>query len=78
MVLKDNIVTRIVFHTANDSSVFIGQVPNLLLNNKPLTSLVQVLNFGKYQLLKYTRKKISSSETPSRISKTYYYIAILR
>ena len=74
MILKDNIVTRIVFQTGNDSAVFIGQVPNLLLNNKPLSSLVQVLNFGKYQLLKYTRKKISSSETPSRISKTYYYI----
>ena len=74
MILKDNIITRIVFQTGNDSAVFIGQVPNLLLNNKPLTSLVQVLNFGKYQLLKYTRKKISSSETPSRISKTYYYI----
>lgn len=73
MILNDNIVTRIVFKMANDSSVFIGQVPNLLLNHKPLNDFVQVLNVGKYQLLKYTRRRIGSGESPSRTSKTYYF-----
>jgi hypothetical protein len=73
MILNDNIVTRIVFKTDNDSSVFIGQVPNLFLNNKSVTDFVQVLNFGKYQLLKYTRRRIASGESPSRTSKTYYF-----
>ena len=73
MILNDNIVTRIVFQSGNDSSVFIGQVPNLLLNSQPLNNFVQVLNFGKYQLLKYTRRKVASSESPSRTSKNYYF-----
>lgn len=73
MILNDNIVTRIVFKTANDSSVFIGQVTNLLLNYKPVHDFVQLLNFGKYQLLKYTRRRIDAGESPSRTSKTYYF-----
>jgi hypothetical protein len=73
MILNDNIVTRVVFKTVNDSSVFIGQVPNLFLYNKPVTDFVQVLNFGKYQLLKYTRRMIASRESPSHTSKTYYF-----
>jgi hypothetical protein len=73
MILNDNIVNRVVFKTGNDSSVFIGQVPNLLLNNKPLNDLVQVMNPGKYQLLKYTRRSVASEESPSHTSKSYHF-----
>ena len=73
MVLNDNIVTRIVFQAGNDSSVFICHVSNMMLNNKPLNSFVQVLNPGKYQLLKYTRRKLASSESPSHTSTSYYF-----
>ena len=73
MVLNDNIVNRIVFMTENDSAVFIGQVPELMLNNKKLNDFVQVLNVGKYQLLKYTRRRVSSSESASRTSINYYF-----
>lgn len=73
MVLNDNIVNRIVFMTGKDSAVFIGQVPDLMLYNKPLNDFVQVLNAGKYQLLKYTRRRVSSSESASRTSINYYF-----
>ncbi len=73
LVLVDNFITKIVFQNANDSSVFISKVPNLLLNNKPVDGYVQVLNFGKYQLLKYTKRKLASAESPSHTSKSYYF-----
>jgi hypothetical protein len=73
MVVDDNVVTRIVFQDKNDSSVLIGQVPHLLLNNKPVNEYVQVLNAGKYQLLKYTTRTVISEETPSHTSHTYRY-----
>lgn len=73
MVLNDNIINRIVFMTGKDSAVFIGEVPDLILNNKPLNDFVQVLNAGKYQLLKYTRRRVSSSESASRTSINYYF-----
>jgi hypothetical protein len=73
MIVDDYVVKRVVFHVNNDSSVFIGQVPHLLLNKKPLSDYVQVLNAGKYQLLKYTTRTVVSEETPSHTSKTYRY-----
>lgn len=73
MILSDNTVTKIVFQATNDSSVFISQVPNLLLNKKPVDGFVQVLNFGKYQFLKYTRRRLASADSPSHTSKNYYF-----
>lgn len=73
MVVNDNIIVKLVFKIANDSTVFISQVTNLLLNNKPVDGFVQVLTFGKYQLLKYIRRRLASSESPSHTSKNYYF-----
>jgi hypothetical protein len=73
MVVDDNVINRIVFLGNNDSTVFIGQVPHLLVNNKPFNKLVQVLNAGKYQLLKYTSRNVTSEETPSHTSRVYQY-----
>lgn len=73
MIVDDNIVTRVVFHGNNDSTIFIGQVPDMLVNNKPFNKYVQVLNAGKYQLLKYTTRIVTSEETPSHTSRTYQY-----
>jgi hypothetical protein len=73
MIVDDYIIKRVVFQGKNDSSVFIGQVPDLLLNKKPLNELVQVLNGGKYQLLKYTIRSVTAEESPSHTSTTYRY-----
>ncbi len=73
LVLDTGIVNKIVFTTADDSVVFINQVSNLLVKGKPVKGFVQVLNPGKYQLIKYTQKKIASSELVSATGKKNYY-----
>jgi hypothetical protein len=59
-------VTLIVFHNNNDTSsvgtIFIKNVPNLVLDRKPLTAFVQVMNLGKLQLLKYTSRRVYPAE----------------
>ena len=77
VVLVNNFVAKIVFRNANDSSVFISRVPNLLFNNNPVDGFVQALNFGKYQLLKYTIRKLASEESPSHTSKNYYFTDVI-
>ncbi len=73
LVLTDKLVTKIVVKLPLASAVFIGQVPNLLLNNKRIDAFVQVLTSGKYQLLKYVKRVVVSVETPSRTAKTYHF-----
>ena len=73
LVLNDDIITRIVFLEKDDSLVFISKVPDLLYKNKPLTDFVQVLNAGKYQLLRLTRRKVVSIESPSHTSTSYSF-----
>ena len=73
LVLTDKLVTRVVVKLALDSAVFICQVPNLMLNNKPIDAFGQVLTSGKYQLLKYVKRVVVSVETPSRTAKTYHF-----
>jgi len=62
----DNKISFIVFHNNNDSSsigtMFIKNMPNLVLDKKPLTAFVQVMNLGKCQLLKYTSRRVYPSE----------------
>ncbi|MGZ8518303.1 MAG: hypothetical protein ACXWWD_13180 [Chitinophagaceae bacterium] len=62
----NNKVTAIVFHINNDSSsvgpMFIKNIPELVLNKKPLTAFVRVMNSGKCQLLKYTNRRVYPAE----------------
>jgi hypothetical protein len=62
----NNKVTLIVFHNNNDSSsvgtIFIKNIPDLILDKKPLTAFVQVMNSGKCQLLKYTTRRVYPGE----------------
>ena len=77
VTLADNIITKVVFKAEEDSSVFISQVPNLLLNEKPVNGFVQVLNFGKYQLLKYTNRTVASVDSIVRGFKRYYFADVI-
>jgi hypothetical protein len=62
----NNKVTLIVFHINNDSSsvgpMFIKNIPELVLNKKPLRAFVRVMNAGKCQLLKYTNRRVYPAE----------------
>jgi hypothetical protein len=73
LVLDSGLIDKIVFKAANDSFVFSNQINNLLVKGKPVKGFVQVLNTGKYQLLKYTQKKVASSELVSATGKKNYY-----
>jgi hypothetical protein len=74
LVMDNNIINKIVFKTTNDSFVFISNLPNFLTKHKPAHAFVQVLNFGKYQLLKYTKRKISAIQVSTAFAKNYYFI----
>ena len=62
----DKKIALIIFHTNNDSSaigtIFMKDIPNLVLNKKPLTNFVQAMNMGKCQLLKYTSRQVFPAE----------------
>jgi hypothetical protein len=73
LVLDSGLIDKIVFKAANDSFVFSNQINNLLVKGKPVKGFVQVLNPGKYQLLKYMQKKVASSELVSATGKKNYY-----
>ncbi len=73
LVLDSNIIDKIVFKVSDDSAVFINQINNLLIRGKQVNNFVQVLNPGKYQLLKHTKKKVASSELVSATGKKSYY-----
>ncbi len=59
-------IALIVFHINNDSSsvgnVFIKNLPDLVLNKKPLTAFVQILNTGNCQVLKYINRRVYPGE----------------
>jgi hypothetical protein len=73
LILTDNFIAKIIFPTLTDSAVFISQVPNLLLNKKQVDDFVQVLNSGKYQLLKYTKRNVSSADSMFHTLKRYFF-----
>ncbi|MGZ8557128.1 MAG: hypothetical protein ACXWWC_02275 [Chitinophagaceae bacterium] len=67
LVAGDNTkINLIVFHNNNDSSsigtMFIKNIPDLVLDKKPLTAFVQVMNTGNCQLLKYTSRGVYPGE----------------
>lgn len=67
LVAGDNTkINLIVFHNNNDSSsigtMFIKNIPDLVLNKKPLNGFVMVMNSGNCQLLKHTSRRVYPAE----------------
>jgi hypothetical protein len=73
VILSDDVIAKIIFPRVNDSAVFVKHMPNLLLNKKPVEAFVQVLNTGKYQLLKYTKRNLASADSLFGTLKRYYF-----
>lgn len=73
----DDAITSVIFFKQNDTSMstaaFISHVPNLFLANKKLDDFVQVLNYGTYQLLKYTERYIVTGDSLFHTLKRYYF-----
>jgi hypothetical protein len=73
MVLVDGNVDKIVFSWEHDSALFLANVSALLLNNKKENGYIQVLNPGYCQLLKYTKRIVSSADSLFRTQKRYFF-----
>ena len=72
-VLTENFINKIIIKSSGDTAVFISQVPNLLLSKKPVVGFVQVLNAGKYQLLKYVKRRAVSAIPTSNASLSFHF-----
>lgn len=70
-VLAETPLRKIVFQ--DDSTVFVSNVPNLLLNNKALEGFFQVLTTGKFHLLKYVKRTVNSADSLFGTQKRYFF-----
>jgi len=73
MVLIDENIDKIVFSREHDSATFLANLSPLLLNNKKENGYIQVLNAGNCQLLKYTKRIVSSADSLFRTQKRYFF-----
>ena len=72
LVLEEQGINEIRFLNAWDTTTFIRRVPNMFLNNKKIDDFVQVLNTGKYQLLKYTKKQLGTADSAMSYKRYYF------
>ena len=72
LVLEEQDITKIVFSNAGDTATFIRRSPNIFLNGKKVDGFVQVMNTGRYELLKYTKKEIGSVDSAMNYKRYYF------
>lgn len=73
LVLNDLKVLKIIFEKENDTTVFLGNLPDLLFRNKKFDGFVQVMNSGEYQLLKYVKRIVASADSLVGTLKRYFF-----
>jgi hypothetical protein len=72
LVLEEQGINEIVFLNTGDTTTFIRRVPNLFLNKNKIDDFVQVLNTGRYQLLKYTKKQLGTADSAMSYKRYYF------
>ena len=72
LVLEEQGITKIVFLNTGDTTTFIRRAPNIFLNGKKVDGFVQVMNTGMYELLKYTKKEVGSSDSAMNYKRYYF------
>jgi hypothetical protein len=73
MVLVEMSIDRIVFYLEKDSVLFLANILNPLMNTKKENGYVEILNPGNYQLLKHTKRTVSSADSLFRTQKRYFF-----
>jgi hypothetical protein len=72
-----NKITAIIFHPGKDTSLttaaFMKDLSKYSPDNKDLNVVMQVLNYGKYELLKYINRKVSSADSLFGTQKRYFF-----
>jgi len=72
LVLEEQGINEIVFLNSGDTTTFIRRVPNMILNKNIVDDFVQVLNPGRYQLLKYTKKQLGTADSAMSYKRYYF------
>jgi hypothetical protein len=77
LVLENVDVTKLIFYKGKDTSeiitAFIRRVSDLFLWNKKTDDFIQVLNQGKYQLLKHTKRIVGDADSLFGTQKKYFF-----
>lgn len=77
LVLDAADITRITIHEGTDtttaSTTFIRRIPHLFVRSEEVENFVQVLNTGKYELLKFVKRKVGSADSLFRTQKKYFF-----
>ena len=73
----ENKITAIIFHPGNDSSLvtaaFMKDLSKYAVDNRDLNVVMQVMNYGKYELLKYVNRRVSSADSLFGTQKRYFF-----
>jgi hypothetical protein len=72
LVLEEQGINKIRFLKAGDTTSFIRRVPYMFLNKKKVDDFVQVMNIGRYQLLKYSKKDIVSADSAMNYKRYFF------
>lgn len=77
LVVSAEMVNRIVLYntpdTINGTTVFVKNIPGLLLNDKLINDYVQQMNVGKYILYKHTKRAVVVADSLFGAAKRYYF-----
>lgn len=77
LVVSTEMVNRVVLYnttdTINGTSVFVKNIPGLLLNDKLIDDYVQQMNGGKYILYKHTKRAVVIADSLFGAAKRYYF-----
>lgn len=71
-VIANTLIDRVVFVQEQDSTTFIKH-PHLFIKKKPLKGFVEVMNDGRFQLLKYTHRTITESDSLFGTRRRYFF-----
>ena len=72
LVLEEQGITKIVFSNTGDTTTFLRGYPNIFLNGKKVDGFVQVMNTGRYELLKYTKKEVGTADSAMNYKRYYF------
>jgi len=74
---EQNKITAIIFHPGLDTSLssaaFMKDLSRYSADYKDLNAILQVMNFGRYELLKHVNRKLSSADSLFGTQKRYFF-----
>ena len=74
---NSNYITSVLFHKGSNPSIvtaaFVRDIPDLFFNKKKVDGFLQVMNFGEYQLLKYTKRIVDNADSLFGTQKRYFF-----